>query len=113
MKIAVNKSELLSIMTKHFGIDITEVTITKGFTYHVSIMEIMSKILGLTVSSSRMFSPEMKISAIKALREAVPGTELAEAKWAIENWNTWISFVAKTGRIPKIEGDMWNSPKLV
>jgi hypothetical protein len=45
---------------------------------------------------------EQKIPAIKALREINKGMSLFEAKYAIENWDKWIRFVAMEGRLPKI-----------
>lgn len=46
-----------------------------------------------------------KISAIKRFRESVSGFGLAEAKWAVENWDTVKSFMQKKKRFPKFTGD--------
>lgn len=113
MKIALTKPELLKILSKHFGEDITDLTITKGSNFHMILMEKLSKIICIPVAPAMVFPPDKKIPAIKALREVVPGTGLAEAKWAIENWNEWIAFVAKHGRAPEITGNLWSSPQLV
>lgn len=55
-----------------------------------------------------------KIAAIKALRELfrdkVTGATslgLAEAKYAVENWEKWLNFVKQNGRIPA-DGYLYN-----
>lgn len=45
-----------------------------------------------------------KIAAIKRFRETVP-CGLAEAKWAVENWNTVKTFMLNKKRLPNFSGD--------
>lgn len=116
MKITVTKAELLEILSKHFGVEIMECTIAKPSTLAKDITDFLKDTVMKSVGTLRMatlpvnaqtWTGENKIPAIKALREWYHGKYkdnlgLAEAKWAIENWDQWIGFVIKRGRAPKI-----------
>ena len=56
------------------------------------------------------YSTHQKIQAIKRLREMVPGMGLAEAKWCIENWDTWKGRALQTQRLPKYRRSNDNDP---
>ena len=87
----------------------------------------MSRAIGLTITDFCVCNPfaekfraaikglnyldNQKIEAIKKLREVagdkkqngfnVSKLRLADAKWAVENWEKWIAFVELNGRLPK------------
>ena len=58
------------------------------------------------------YSPINKIPAIKLLRELTP-YGLAQAKWAIENFETVRDFVEANGRFPVLEGDIIGRYRMV
>ena len=102
MKLTLTKSDLLNILSNSLGTLVTEVEFTDGYTSlytHIS-----------SAVSTYMDSPDNKIRRIKALRGAVPGMGLADAKWIIENWTRWIAFVRNHNRIPKFHGSFYPSP---
>lgn len=104
MKIQISKTELLEIMSKHFNMAVSEVVISKSPTLHLKIRENLGKALRheVTLTEKCLNNGPHKIPAIKALRELNPGMGLADAKFAIENWDKWIGFIQEKGRIPTI-----------
>jgi ribosomal protein L7/L12 len=114
MKITVTKSELLRILSAHFNQEITECTICKS-TGPCKIEVLLAKELGLPHITQSNISGANKIPAIKALRTVVADNlGLAEAKWAVENWEKWIGFVRSKDRVPKFNnGNIWNDPHLI
>lgn len=107
MKITVTKLELLSILSSHFNREITECTISKN-TGPCKIELRFAKELKLSEITQSSISGANKILAIKALRTVNPGMGLAEAKWAVENWEKWIGFVRTKGRAPRFDVTMWS-----
>jgi len=112
MKITVDKSELLSILTAHFGRPISDVVITKEPKKAGRIMEALrEEINGMAAEhlannealQSFLRRPDKKILCIKALR-AVTGEGLAESKWAIEHWTEWLACLRQKNRLPKVQG---------
>ena len=54
------------------------------------------------------YDGHQKIAAIKRLRELIPGFGLAEAKTAIENWQTFKRDSIRLERYPRLgEGGRW------
>ena len=106
MKISLTKKELLSILTQHFGQDVSECVIVKGPSALSSYLERrMTEKFG-----KPRFEPGRKIEAIKYLREIIHDQSketlgLADAKWACENWNRWIVFIQTFKRMPVIKFD--------
>jgi hypothetical protein len=51
------------------------------------------------------YNSDQKIMAIKALRQAVADDKgfmgLADAKYAVENWASFLAFVEQNGRLPQ------------
>jgi ribosomal protein L7/L12 len=114
MKINISRKELLSILTKHFGEEVTECVIAKTNYLAEVLQNAMSKhfncpidcIAGLTHSTD-------KISAIKYLREIEPKFGLFTAKAFIENWDKFIDMTRKLGRYPKVMNDPNDLSKLL
>lgn len=115
MKITVTKPELLAILTAHFHQEVTECTISK-LVGPTKLEVAMAKELHLSEITQSNISGERKIPAIKALRTIVTECNLglSESKWAVENWEKWITFYRIKGRVPRFEGDIWaTNPKLI
>lgn len=58
----------------------------------------------ITDINGMRYQTDEKIPAIKRYREVVPNTGLAEAKWAIENWDKVRSWILKNRRAPICSG---------
>ena len=114
MKIKVTKAELLAIVSKTLGFEVTEVVIAKpANTVWTDFLTKLAKEMCLGYADAETIKPEHKIPAIKALR-TLTGYGLAEAKWAVENWSAYSKAFIKYGRPPIIEGPCFsdNGPKL-
>lgn len=115
MKITLTKTELLAILNQKFGPEITDVAISnppgpaKETPFFRRIINQMAMELQYPVTITVVCPADKKIAAIKALRGFVPGMGLAEAKWAIENWNRWITFVKGHDREPSFNNLGWGS----
>lgn len=115
MKLSLQKSELLAILSAHLGHTVTDITITKvPSTVARDLTAKVARDLCISgeLDQTRINHPNNKIPAIKSLRSHVSGMGLAEAKWAVENWGEWIAFTKDNRRVPKIEflGGGWNGP---
>jgi len=105
MKVSLTKKELLELLTKHFGYEVTECVIAKSFVLYNKLNSAMKK---------EISTPNNKIASIKLLRTLVHhhtknDVGLADAKWAVENWPKWIAFVKINNRIPTIKTDYTHS----
>jgi hypothetical protein len=96
LRLTLTYSELLGLLSNQLGTTIDEVNI-------IVSADLVNKLKG-AVEKYR-FTSDQKIMAIKELREATREGEsimrLADAKWAVENWGDFISFVSKNARLPK------------
>ena len=108
MKIIITQNELREIMSARLGgvsIDSVEVQDANDMGLEiVNRLTTAAKPVSLAVALV-----QDKIKSIKALREIVREMTtytmgLAEAKWAVENWNKWIGFVSEKGKIPNFNG---------
>ena len=95
MKITLKYNELLTLLSKSFGVTVT------GFT----LEEPLSETLIDVVSKCPNYQTNQKLLAIKTLREwtsknTLDYIGLADAKWAIENWERFYSFVVEYDRLP-------------
>lgn len=99
MKIEITYSELCAILSRSFNCTVESINIINGTTLAQKCIAAVTKL---------NYKGNEKISAIKALREVFPCNEpnrsstlgLAEAKWAVENWEKWIEFVKQNNRVP-------------
>jgi hypothetical protein len=100
MKVILTKAELLSIISKHLRVKVTDFDIV-----HVGakIVAVLQKAIG-----AFDYRGGGKISAIKALRVAScefnankDAMGLADSKWAVENWEQFAAFVKDNGRLPE------------
>jgi len=102
MKLTLTKAELLPILTGHFKMPVTDITIETTPAVPTAAELITNAIKGLRYTS------DQKIMAIKALRQVTADHTttfsyvlgLADAKWAMENFNRFITFVTGAGRLP-------------
>ena len=99
IKVYPTKAELLEVLSSHFGHTVIDVEIETKPT--------MAKIIRDAVTKFAYQAGE-KIAAIKALRQLVSENNwvsdvlgLGDAKWAIENFNEFITFVEKNERLPE------------
>jgi ribosomal protein L7/L12 len=94
--ISLTKPELLVILSSHYGFTVVDATITTEPTLAKAIREVVEQF---------DYRSTQKIAAIKALRtfaceKNLCSLGLADAKWAIENFATFIAFVEKNDRLP-------------
>jgi hypothetical protein len=125
------KAELIQLLCKATNSAITDFVVLKTKTADKAgdimtpILVKMAQLLNSAlVCPNTQPPPSMKIAYIKALREAaspfVPTDRnsgimgLAEAKWAVENWVQWTSFVRTNNRLPILDGNGygWDSMTL-
>ena len=99
MKIEITKQDLLRFLSKRMGMEVTDVVVVSG----VRMADMIRKAIG---GLDYKFS--QKIMAIKALRQLATDEKwvevtigLADAKWAVENFNDFIAFVEKNDRLPE------------
>jgi ribosomal protein L7/L12 len=93
---------------------VSECVISKAGTHRYETK--LAKMLNLSCVTQSSLIGANKIPAIKFLREVVADNMgLAEAKWAVENWEKWITFVRTKGRAPKMQGEIFSpaGPKLI
>jgi hypothetical protein len=115
MKLTLTKDELLVILAHKFGSEITDVSVInpprppKELPLFRRLINQLAMELQYPVTITVVCPADKKIAAIKALRGFVPGMGLAEAKWAIENWNRWITFVKGHDREPSFNNLGWGS----
>jgi hypothetical protein len=98
MKIEITKADLLKFLSKRMGMEVTDVVVVSG----VTMADMIRKAIG---GLNYKFS--QKIMAIKALRQLAIDEKwvevtigLADAKWAVENFNEFIAFIEKNNRLP-------------
>jgi hypothetical protein len=101
MTITLTNSELLKILSNQLGQDVTSYTIVD------SGAELAEYLQAEVRKAGNPYYYDNKIRCIKALRAAIDeklkaSYMLVESKWAIENWDQFISFVKANGRIPKV-----------
>jgi GGDEF domain-containing protein len=108
-EIRLTGEEFIAILKKHFGCDIS------GFVILNPDPSPMGKIVRQAVINP--LDKKNFVGNIKSLRETVESIgkylTLAEARWAIENWNEWLQFVDRKNQLPMIcydDGD--NGAKL-
>ncbi len=101
MKVSLKKTELLNIISKYLRVKVDAFEIELPGTEIVAALQ--KAIEGLDYTGSQ------KIAAIKAFRTvAAPFLAnkgdvvgLADAKWAIENWEKLLKFVGDNARLPE------------
>jgi len=100
MKVIVTQTDLEKMIRGKFAADVTDLVVVFEGTpsliqgnYVESIHRVMYEFPRHTI--------DQKISAIKRLRELVPGMGLAEAKMAMENTNAAIAFFIRNGSFYK------------
>ena len=99
IKVYLTKLELLEVLSSHFNQTVVDVEMT---TEPTVAQIVRNAVTALDYKGSQ------KILAIKALRQVASENRLVEdvlglgdAKWAIENFDTFIAFVEKNNRLPK------------
>lgn len=98
MKAIITKAELLQILSKHFSMSVTEAQI---------VDRMQSNLADLIEAAIRPLDYRRdKILAIRTLRDLVEveckhKLGLADSKWAIENFEIFISFVRHHNRLPE------------
>jgi hypothetical protein len=99
IKVSLTKTELLDILSSHFGHTVEDAEIEN--------VPSIAKIIRDAVTQLA-YQTTQKITAIKALRQLAVDNKwtenvigLADAKWAVENFNEFITFVEKNHRLPK------------
>jgi len=99
-QITLTKPELLVILSSHYGFTVVDATITTEPTLAKAIREVVEQF---------DYHSTQKIAAIKALRTLSVDKKLygeggvmglADAKWAIEHFSDFITFVEKNDRLP-------------
>jgi ribosomal protein L7/L12 len=122
MKILLTKPELLKILSTHFDVEVTDLTVHKTAHTITKLREGLARTMvrnghtpitdtaDLTVMARQMNEPSHKIPAIKALRTVVQDMGLrsdiyglAEAKWAVENWCQFCDYLINKGKLPKVQ----------
>ncbi len=114
MNVTLSKEELLSILSKQFGYNVTKYVISKSpdpEALETKVLEGLKPLVKNQVNYLELRAN--RISAIKKLREIVCDLGLAEAMWAIDNWEKWIAFVKKNNRTPEtLPGQSWRGENL-
>jgi hypothetical protein len=97
MEVRLSGEQFCKILTQHYK---TEVT---GFVILDADPSPKGKIIRQAVEEP--LDKSRLIVNIKGLRDIYESLKkhitLAEAKWAVENWNTFIDFIDRTNRLPK------------
>lgn len=99
MKIEITHAELCAILSRTLNCTVESVNVIDGKDLAQKCIDAVTKL---------NYKGNEKISAVKALRAVFPCNEpnristlgLAEAKWAVENWEKWIEFVKQNNRAP-------------
>lgn len=109
MIIKLTKTELLTIICAHFSIGANAPVTITDWELTGPGKELADKLRAVLANID--YKVTQKIAAIKALREITSvlgfGMGLADAKYAVENWDKFITHVEKTGVIPK---DLYYNP---
>ena len=112
----VTRAELIQLLCKATNSAVTDFSVIKVPTVKdviTPIMIQMGRIMNLPIVHPDIApSADKKIPYIKALRECVTGLGLAEAKWAVENWVQYTTFIRANGRLPKFGGS-YNEFRLI
>lgn len=106
MKITATKEQICEILSRAVGSTVTDFCVSNPVKRSKAFAEkFRAAIKGLN------YLAHEKIPAIKKLREIAGDRKeegyytcklkLADAKWAVENWEKWIAFVELNGRLPK------------
>lgn len=129
MKIRISKVELLSMLSRQLGYEVTEVVLEKPTKPILeALLMAMQDIIEDYTSGPKFESladfkrifemPDQKINCIKALRDAIRAKKLpvpksvsangdtyglAEAKCIIENWASFYRWVERNGRLPEFK----------
>ena len=110
MKVTLTKPELLNIIAKYLRVKVEDFELVAEPT---PLPEIVPTLREAVESVS--YRGTAKIQAIKNLRmvasQFMPNKGeqfgLADAKWAVENWEKFIAFVVENNRLP-LSGMSWN-----
>jgi len=105
MKLNLTYNEASNLIRRHFNLAYdVEVVITDV----PNVVKVDPAVAALIKDISGMaWWSNGKIQAIKRFRETV-ACGLAEAKWAVESWNSVSDWMKKNGRLPKFEGSYTN-----
>lgn len=97
MEVKLTGEEFCKILTKHYGIEVD------GFVILNADPSPKGKIIRQSIDSP--LDKSRLVSNIKRLKRVYEGfgkyLTLAEAKWAIENWERFIDFIDRTNRLPQ------------
>lgn len=101
MKATITKAELLMILSEHFNMAVTNVEIVNRIELTLA-EKIEAAIRPLA------FTSHEKILAVRTLRDLSKEDHefpyqfgLADSKWAIENFDSFLSFIRHHGRLPR------------
>ena len=107
MKIILTLAEIKSLVCLRYGFEPEVVTVEvsidpASLPWADRIISALRKGAGdenksVFIANSEVISPALKISAIKALRETVPGLGLANAKKAVEDFEAFMRYVRSGG----------------
>ena len=110
MKLTLTKEELLGLLTKAVSATVTDVVICKRSPTLLQRTMNAFRQKNLLQPFNDDIRPDQKIAAIKYFRETNPNTGLAEAKFVIEHWEEYKTYLKTRGRKPKIDASNgWNS----
>ena len=104
MTISLTHKEMRDILSKVFKTTITSFDLVEDTTLYDKIVNYMHDYFGsayYTNETGGMGPANRKIEAIRQLKQCVD-INLSTAKWAIENWSQWLTFVKKHNRIVDI-----------
>ena len=97
MEVKLSGEQFCKILTQHYRCEVT------GFIIADADPSPKGKILRQAVTDP--LDKFKSIGNIKGLRETYESLNhhltLAEARWAVANWNTFIDFIDRTNRLPK------------
>ncbi len=103
LTLSITKEELLNILTNNLDPGVITECLQKHFNCPELVWDWANNWASKLESIETLF-PDMaysqKISAIKELRTRT-GIGLADAKYAVENWNKWFGFVKANDRLPE------------
>lgn len=133
MQIRISKAELLSMLSKQLGYEVTEVVLEKPTKAIIDALcvAMMGYVKGYSKENSLANVEEFnafvqrsdkKILCIKALRDVIRNNKmempkdcgnvdtygLAEAKAIIENWSHFHRWVARNNRLPSLRNISYN-----
>jgi ribosomal protein L7/L12 len=105
MKLELTYNETSNLIRRHFNLN-SDVEIVITDVPNVVKVDPAVPALIKDINGMAWWGNE-KIRAIKRFRETV-ACGLAEAKWAVESWDSVYDWMKKNGRLPKFDGSYSN-----